>query len=84
MLPEKGEYFLEGLTHPWLSTPTTPPPGPARTSLTFPQALDGIEVVEAKVQPRIDLRGDPQKPNGRVFEQQILLPLRGLEQLERR
>lgn len=61
---------------------TSLPLGPARASLTFLQPLQGIDVVEAKVQLRIYIRGDPRKPKGGVSEQQILLPFRGAEELE--
>lgn len=65
----------------------SPPPAAAAlgarlASLTFPQARGGGEVVEAQVQSRIYLRGDPQKPKGGVFEQQVLLSGRGAEELE--
>lgn len=63
---------------------TSLPPGPAWASLTFPQALEGIDVVETKVQLRIYIRGDPPKPKGGVFKQQVLLPFGRAEELERR
>lgn len=55
------------------------PPAP---SLTFLQVLDGGEVAGTKVQPNVYLRGDPHKPEGVIFEKQVLLPGRGAEELE--
>ena len=53
----------------------TVPLGRAWPSLTFPEVLQGGQVAGAQVQRRIYLRGDPQKPKSRVFEQQV--PLAG-------
>jgi hypothetical protein len=44
--------------------------------------LYGSEVSRSQIQLRVYLFGDPQKPNSRVFEQEILLPYRGAEELE--
>lgn len=63
-------------TQLWLPTRTSQP------SLTFLQALEGSDVVGTEVQPSVYLRGDPQKPERIIFEQQVLLPTRGAEELE--
>lgn len=60
---------------PRLTTHTGLPLGRAWPSLTFPEVLQGGQVAGAQVQRRIYLRGDPQKPKSRVFEQQV--PLAG-------